>query len=195
VSSEPAKPGKTSSAVSEPGRPSLATIASLFFRIGNTTFGSGAATVVFLSQEMERRQWLARWQLDLFYAVARVVPGTNVLAFVAASAHAVRGWWGAMAAVLALSVPASGIVVLLTLLYERWHDDPVGGAVIGAAMAAIVGIIAGAAWILAWPRFVPGDRFRTAVLVIGAAALSFWISPLPVIALGALAGYFWPERE
>lgn len=181
--------------MSEPERPSLGTIARLFFRIGNSTFGSGAATVVFLSEEMHRRQWLARWQLDLFYAVARVVPGTNVLAFVAASAHAVRGWPGAIAAVLALSVPASGIVVLLTLLYERWHNHPIGGAAVGAAMASIVGIIAGAAWLLSWPRFVPGDRWRTAVLVAGAAILSLWISPLPVIAIGAVAGYFWPERE
>jgi chromate transporter len=181
--------------VSEPPRPSLATIAALFFRIGNKTFGSGAATVVLLSRDIEGRGWLPRWQLDLFYAVARIVPGTNVLAFIAACAHAVRGWPGAIAAVLALSVPASGVVVLLTLAYQRWHDHPVGGAAVGAAMASIVGIIAGAAWMLAWPRFLPGERIRTAALVIGAAVLSIWISPLPVIALGAIAGFFWPERR
>jgi chromate transporter len=181
--------------VSERERPSLATIAGLFFRVGNKTFGSGAATVVLLSREIEERRWLPRWQLDLFYAVARVVPGTNVLAFIAASAHAVRGWPGAIAAVLALSVPASAIVVLLTLIYERWHEHPVGGAAVGAAMAAIVGIIMGAAWLLAFPRFLPGERLRTAVLVAGAAILSLWLSPLQVLALGAIAGFFWPERS
>jgi chromate transporter len=195
MSSEPGKAGKTSFAASERERPSVGSIAHLFFRVGNQTFGSGAATVALLTREIERRNWLPRWQLNLFYAVARVVPGTNVIAFVAASAHAVRGWPGAIAAVLSLSIPASCIVVLLTLAYQRWNEHPLGGAAVGAAMAAIVGIIAGAAWLMAWPRFTSGERVRTALLVIGAALLSMWISPLPLMALGALAGYFWPERR
>ena len=195
MSSEPGKAGKTSYVVSEPERPSLASIAWLFFLVGNKTFGSGAATVALLSREIEQRNWLPRWKLDLFYAVARVVPGTNVIAFIAAAAHAVQGWPGAAAAVLALSIPASCVVVLLTLGYQRWHEHPVGGAAVGAAMAAIVGIICGAAWLMAWPRFRTGERLRTAFLVCGAVVLSIWISPLPVMALGALVGYLWPERR
>lgn len=186
---------RTSFAESSAARPSLAAIASLFFRVGNKTFGSGAATVVLLSREMAERQWLERWQSDLFFALARVVPGTNVMAFVAASAHALRGWIGMAVAISALSIPASAIVVLLTLAYERWYEHPVGGAIIGGAMAAIVGIIIGAAWILAAPRFIPGERVRTAALVGGAALLSMWLAPLTIIAMAAVAGYFWPEHE
>ena len=170
-------------------------MAGLFFRIGNKTFGSGAAAVALLSREMDRRRWLQRWQSDAIYALSRVVPGTNVLAFVAAAAHAVRGWPAAIAATLALSVPASCVVVGLTLAYERWHSSSIGSAVIGAAMAAIVGIVAGAAWLLAIDRFKPGARARTCILVFGAALLSFYLSPLTVMALGAAAGYVWPERR
>ena len=170
-------------------------MAGLFFRIGNKTFGSGAAAVALLSREMDERRWLEQWQSDAIYALSRVVPGTNVLAFVAATAHAVRGWPGAVAALLALSVPASCVVVALTLAYERWHAHPVGNAMIGAAMAAIVGIVAGAAWLLAVRQYQPGARVRTCVLVFGAALLSFYLSPLTVLALGAAAGYLWPERR
>lgn len=170
-------------------------MAGLFFRIGNKTFGSGAAAVALLSREMDERRWLPRWQSDAIYALSRVVPGTNVLAFVAATAHALRGWPGAVAAMLALSVPASCVVIALTLAYERWHETPVGSAVIGAAMAAIVGIVAGAAWLLAIDRYRPGARVRTGTLVFGAALLSFYLPPLTVMALGAAAGYLWPERR
>lgn len=175
--------------------PGLTELAAVVCRIGITTFGSGTTTVILLSREMTERKWLLQRQCDSFYALARVVPGTNVLAFVASSAHAVRGWVGAAAAVVALSVPASFVVVALTLAYERWHNHPAGGAVIGAAMASIAGIILGAAWLLSRPRFVRGDRIRAFLLVAGAAALSQWISPLMVIGAAAVAGYFWPDRS
>lgn len=166
----------------------------MYFRIGNQTFGSGTTTVVLLSREMTERGWLNQMQCDFFYALARVVPGTNVLAFVAASAFAVRSWRGALAAILVYTVPASVVVIGLTLLYQRWHDHPIGGAAIGAAMSSIVGIIVSAAWLLTAPRLRTGDWVRTVVLVVTAVVLSFWLSPLAVIALAAVAGYFWPER-
>ena len=55
--------------------------------------------------------------------------------------------------------------------------------------------VAGAAWLLAIDRFKPGARARTCILVFGAAMLSFYLSPLTIMALGAAAGYVWPERR
>lgn len=176
-------------------RPSLASLAGVYFRIGNQTFGSGSTTIILLTREFIERGWLSQMQCDFFFALARVVPGTNVLAFVSGSAYAMRSWRGALAAVFAYTVPASLIVIALTLLYQRWHAHPVGGAAIGAAMAAIVGIIVGAAWLLVAPRLRSGDVLRTITLVLAAIVLSFRISPLAIIGLAAVAGYFWPERE
>ena len=93
------------------------------------------------------------------------------------------------------SASASAVVIVLTLLYQRWNTHPVGEAFIGAAMSAIVGIIAGASWLLAAPRFIAGDRIRTASFVVGALALSFVASPLTVIAVAAVVGWFWPEKR
>jgi chromate transporter len=174
-------------------RPSLGALAALFFRVGNKTFGSGNTTMVLLGREMIERHWLDSWQFDLYYTLARVVPGTNVLAFVASAAYAVRGWAGTLAAMAALSIPASGVIILLTLGYQRWHDHLIGGAFITAAMSAIVGIIAGASWLMAWPQFRHGNRVRTAALVLGGLALSFWLAPLTVLLLAAAVGWFWGD--
>lgn len=179
----------------KPESPAFHQLAGLYSRIGNTTFGSGTTTVALLIRELTERRWLERWQCDMIYTLSRVVPGTNLLAFVATTAYSIRGWRGAVVAVLALSIPASCIIVLLTLGYHQWHDHPVGGRAIGAAVAAIVGIIAGAAFLLAWPRFRPGERVRTAVLAGTAAVFSPWLSPLTILALAAVAGYFWRARE
>jgi chromate transporter len=176
-------------------RPSLRALAALFFKIGNKTFGSGNTTMVLLGREMIERRWLEQWQFDLYYTLARVVPGTNVLAFVASAAHAVRGWPGTIAAMAALSIPASSVIILLTLGYQRWHEHPVGGAFITAAMSAIVGIIAGASWLMAWPQFRRGRRARTAGLVLGGVVFSFWLTPLKVLVLAAAIGWFWRGTE
>ena len=149
--------------------------------------------MVLLSREMNHRGWLERWQTDLYYTLARIVPGTNVIAFVAAAGYAVRGWRGCLAAILALSLPASAIVVLLTLAYQHARDTAFGGAFINACMAAIVGIIVAAGTLLATPRFRSGERVRTSFLVGLAVVLSFWIPPLTVMVLTAVIGFFWPE--
>lgn len=148
-----------------------------------------------LGQTMVERGWIGPAQFDLNFTLARVAPGTNVLAFVIGAGYAARGWLGGIVALFSLSAPAACIVVLLTLAYQRWSGSPLGHSVVTATAASIVGIIVGAAWLLAKPRVAKREYLRTAVLVLGALILSFWMPPLQIMAIGALLGYCWPERQ
>ena len=66
-------------------KPSLSQLTKVFFKIGNTTFGGGYVTMGMMGREMvETRQWLKASEFDLAFALARVTPGTNLLAFCAA---------------------------------------------------------------------------------------------------------------
>ena len=150
--------------------------------------------MVLVGRESVDRRWVDEPRVDLLFTLARVVPGTNVLAFIASTAYAIRGWAGAIAAILALCVPASCVIVLLTLGYQRWHGHPIGGAFITAAMSAIAGIIVGASWLIAAPKLVAGARVRTAILVALGLGLSPFLSPLTILIVGAAVGFFWPER-
>src|SRR5438309_8949921 len=59
----------------------LARLTAVFFRIGNTTFGGGDPTVAALRRELiDRKGWLTDNDYAIAYALARVTPGTNVLA-------------------------------------------------------------------------------------------------------------------
>jgi chromate transport protein ChrA len=190
VSSAPAKPTRTLSGASK--QPSLLTLARIAARTGVGTFGSGNLTSILLGRELEERGWFGRAQFDLCFTIARAVPGTNLLACVAAIGWYVRGWPGAIVFVVALSVPASVAVILLTLGYQTWHAHPVGKPAIEAAMSSIVGVIAASSWFLirAQPRSV-----RTGAMVLGALALSPYLAPISVMVLAALAGYYWQERQ
>lgn len=168
----------------------------IFLRIGNLTFGGGEPTMAALQQELvERRGWLSPERYGLAYALARITPGTNVLAFCAAAAWYVRGWPAALGAVLASTAPSALLTVVLTVLYEEVKGNRAAAGAIAGLLAAAVGMMAAAAWNLVRPRLGHGDRLRTALLAGGSLALLAGLSvpPIPVLALAAAVGAVWPR--
>lgn len=165
-------------------------LARVFLLIGNTTWASGAATLARLRDELvDRRRALRNEDWTLAYAIARVAPGTNVLAFCASAGWAIRGWPGAIAAVLALQIPASIIIVSLTVAYTRgWFDRMMPGA-----MAAVTGMIAGGALLLLRPYLRRHVLLRSIVFAAAALALLPWLSPVVILLLSGIAGALWRE--
>ena len=171
----------------------LRTLGGIVLRTGLATFGSGNTTTVLIGRELDRRGWLPPDRFDLFFTVARAAPGTNLMAFVAAVGWHLRGWRGVAVSLAALSIPASVVVVLLTLAYGAWHLHPAGGRAIDAAMAAIVGIMAASSWLIVQPKLRGG--IRTAALTLFGLLASRYLSPIVIMAVAATLGYVWKERE
>ena len=83
---------------------SLRRLLFLSLRVGNSTFGGGEPTMAVFQRELVgRRGWLSPEQYGLAYGLARVTPGTNVLAFCAAAGWQLLKWPGALAVVLGLA--------------------------------------------------------------------------------------------
>jgi len=178
--------------------PTLRELGKIFLRVGNMTFGSGAASTVLLREDIvERRGWLGKHQFALCYALARVTPGTNLFALFTAAGWYLRGWPGAIVATVAASLPASIIVILLTLGYLAIYTSRLGQAAIIGAMAAVMGTILAGAWLLIEPDVLSRNWFRTLTLVIGAMVLSlgFSVPPMPIVGLAAIVGFVWPESK
>src|SRR4051794_19443022 len=105
-------------------RPTLRAIAGVFARYANTTFGGGSATIAVLKDAIVvDRQWLDEDQFALDYALSRLTPGTNLLAFCTAAGWTARRWSGALVALLAASLPCSILAVLVTVFYEQLRDN------------------------------------------------------------------------
>src|SRR5688572_7006891 len=168
----------------------------LFLRIGNTTFGGGDPTMAALEREMvERRRWITPEQFGLSYSLARLTPGTNVLAFSAATAWIVRGWLGAILAVLGSSVPPAILAVWLVHAYDVWVRNAAAQAMMSGMVAAVAGMTAAGAVLLFRGQAGRAGLTRGLFLSGAAALLVGWlgVSPVIVLALGALAGYLWEE--
>ena len=171
--------------------PSLGAVTAVFFRIVNLTFGGGGPTMAALEREMvERRKWLDAQDYGLVYGLARLTPGTNLIAFCAGAAWIVRRWGGAVFAVLAATAPSSLLVVWLAWGYDSIKANPTAKGAVAGALAAAVGMMIAASWNLLKPAIRRGSWKWAAAFAVAAAVLVLKasVAPIQVLALAALAG-------
>ena len=176
----------------------LLELARVYLRIGNTTFGGGDATIAALQREfVNKRKILAQEQFGILNGLARVTPGTNMIAFIAGSAWIFRGWTAAIVAVAVVTIPTAVLAVIITDAYETWSRNVYAGAAISAVTSAAIGMMFAAAWLLMRSQLRGSRIFRSVALVLGSFLLS-WKTPISAVqtfAIAALVGYLWPEPK
>jgi chromate transporter len=178
---------------------SLRKLTGIFFRIGNTTFGGGYITMAVLGRELvDLRGWITKEDYALAFALARVTPGTNVVAFCAAAGWLVLGWTGAMVAVLASCAPSAALAVVILQGIESGSGHPL----LVGAIAATVAAVSGTMWsIVLWlvRPFLRGfGKSLRAVLIAGGAFLASWkfhITPVPILIATTAAALLWRDRK
>jgi chromate transporter len=174
----------------------LSTLTGIFLRIGNTTFGGGDPTITALQRELvERRKAITPEQYGAVYALARVTPGTNMLAFCAGAGWALHGWMGAIFGVGAVTVPSAVIALVLLNVFEILMRNPVAASAIEAMIASAVGLMFAGAWLLVRPYVTRSNLLRTSVLLVAVFLLTWKpvLSPLQALGAAALAGFVWRE--
>jgi chromate transporter len=175
----------------------LRRVVALFLRLGAFTFGGGDPTMAaFYTEAVTARQWVAPETYGLVYALARITPGTNLIAFGAGLAWELGGWIGALVCVLAMSLPAAFLTALLTIGYERWKSNPTAMAAIAGVLAGAVGLIVTSVWqLLARDLRSRRPRIVARALTIAGGALllgvRFGTPPIAVLGLAAAAGWAW----
>lgn len=182
--------------VSTVSRPSLGAFTSVVFRIGNTTFGGGYITIMMLGRDfVDRRRWLKQGEYDLAFSLARVTPGTNIVAFCAAIGSLMKGWPGALAAVLAITVPSAAIAVALMQTFVSWRNQPWAMAALAGTVAAVTGMMWATVWMLAKPHLGKKKNSLRAITILGGCCLAAWlgVNPLPIILVATVVGFLWTE--
>ncbi len=180
---------------SDPGLPQ---IASFFGRYANLTLGGGSATsAVMHSEIVGKRRWINDDQFGLSFALGRITPGTNLLACCTAIGWILRGFSGAIVALLASSIPCAIMVVILTALFARWQENSFAQAAIQGAVAAAVGITVKTCWTIAHPYFKSGARVRVVTIAVAAFMLHV-VGGLPAISvllIAAVVGFILPVQK
>ena len=178
-------------------KPTLRELTGIFLRVGNTTFGGGLPTIAALQRELvEQHHWLSPEDYALAFSLARVTPGTNVIAFCAAVGAQILGFWGAFAGALSETVPSAVLAVLMTQGYESWRSNAWVMAGISGTIAAVAGMMWASIYSLVSPHFRDvASALRAAAITLAAffAISKFGLGPLAIIVLAALVGLIWKE--
>lgn len=102
----------------------LATLYSLFFRMGAVTFGGGYAMLPILRREIiEKRGWLDEETIMDFYALSQGLPGIisiNVSVFIGYRRRKVPG---AIAAALGMASPCIIIISIIAFFLSNFKDN------------------------------------------------------------------------
>jgi chromate transporter len=161
----------------------IGTLFLFFLKAGAFVFGSGLAIVPFLyGGVVGRFHWLTERQFVDAVAVAMITPGPVVITagFIG---YLVAGVAGAATAAVAVFVPPYLIVIAGAPYYRRFAQNSQVKAFVQGVTAAVVGAIAGAAFILGKRSLVDLPTILIAIATF--ALLQFRRLPEPVLILVA----------
>lgn len=173
--------------MSQTGRVSEVFVA--FLKLGLTAFGGPVAHLGYFRDEfVTRRGWLSDRAYADLVALCQFLPGpaSSQTGFALGLMRA--GWWGALAAFVAFTLP-SALLMVVFAGGAAWLGGPVGQGVIAGLKIVAVAIVAQAVWGMA--RNLCPDAAR-ATLAVGAVAVLAFVpgagGMVAAIALGLVAG-------
>jgi len=111
---------------SEAARTTLLQIYAAFFRVGLLTFGGGIAMLPMLEREcVVKHKWASQEHMTEYFAISQCMPGiiaVNVATFVGKE---VRGFKGALAAMLGVISPSILVILIIAMLLQNFASYPV----------------------------------------------------------------------
>lgn len=164
-----------------------------FLKIGAFTFGGGYAMIPLIQHEViNHRRWLREGEFIELLTIAQTAPGPIALNTAVFVGYKLRGYRGALMAVLGVVVPSFMIILVVAMFFADirdnvWVDAAFKGmrpAVVALIVAPIVGLTRGMnVWLMA---------------VAVATALVVWyygLSPVWFLMAGALGGVLWVAKR
>jgi chromate transporter len=134
---------------SSPG--TLWQLTSYFLKLGTIGFGGPVALVGYMQRDLvERRRWIDDEEYKLGLALAQIMPGPLAAQLAIAIGYFAHGVLGATLVGLAFVLPSFLMVLALSALYVSFGGLWWMQAVFYGVSAAVIGIIAIAAYKLAW---------------------------------------------
>ena len=158
----------------------------IFFKIGAFTLGSGYAIVPVIEYEIvDKRKWFEREEFHDQFTLAQSVPGPFSLNTAVFVGYKMKGFWGALSAVVGLVLPAFAIMLMVAIFLSGYRDNPIVAAAFKGLRPCVVGLIA-----------VPCVRMLIKMniwqMLLGFAALALicftGMSPIYMLMAGAALG-------
>jgi chromate transporter len=156
-----------------------------FIRASSLHVGAAAAAAA-LRRDLVDTGRLPSGAFDEAYAVARVTPGTNLLAMYTLLGHRFAGWLGGLTALGVGALIPTIIAVLLGAAYVEYSDHPVARDAMQGARAGALAVF-GWAVVRLWRPQIQRHRGRGIALAFATLAMTLAL-PIPPFAILLVAG-------
>lgn len=164
----------------------LLTMFGSFFKIGLFTFGGGYAMVPIIQREViDRRGWIDRDEFVELLTLAQSAPGPIALNTSVFVGYKVRGYAGALAALLGVVVPAFTVILIVAIYFAQFRENVYVNAAFKGMRPAVVALIVSP--IVSLSRGMGAWKYALAAAV----ALFVWwsgVSPIWLIIVAAGVG-------
>ncbi len=175
--------------------PRLLEIMRVFLVIGAVAFGGQGGLLALLSRDLvEARGWVDEAEIAEAFTYVQLLPGAVVVQVVAYLGYRLRGWAGAATATIFFLLPSVVAMLALAAAYQRVvtvHGIP---AALNGLTAAVVGLIALAAYKQA--RKAVKDRLGVMITIcVFAAAVWRHINPAVLVVAAGMLGVLREARS
>lgn len=157
-----------------------------FFKIGTFTFGSGYAMIPMIEKAVvDQKKWFEKEDFYNQFALAQSAPGPFALNTAVFVGYKMRGWWGALAAVLGAVIPSFTIILVIAIYLTDFSENSYVVAAFKGIRPAVIALI-----VVPFIRMMKPLKWPFICLAV-AVALLIWltgVSPIWFILLGAAVG-------
>ena len=165
--------------VTKTTQPALLQLFLAFLKLGATAFGGPAMVAHIRTLAVQKKQWLDEVAFRNGVALCQTIPGATAMqasAYVGLRVHGVRG---AATSFVGFGLPAFLLMLLLSVLYARFHDASLVASTFAGLRALVVALVGhaaftfGTSYLKRWQDFV----------IVPVAALLFWVGLSPVLVI------------
>ncbi|MBQ5372889.1 MAG: chromate transporter [Rikenellaceae bacterium] len=164
----------------------LLTMFGSFFKIGLFTFGGGYAMVPIIQREViDHRGWVDRDEFVELLTLAQSAPGPIALNTSVFVGYKMRGYAGALAALLGVVVPAFTVILIVAIYFAQFRENVYVNAAFKGMRPAVVALIVSP--IVSLSRGMGAWKY---VLAAAVALFVWWsgVSPIWLIVVAAVVG-------
>lgn len=164
----------------------LLTMFGSFFKIGLFTFGGGYAMVPIIQREViDHRGWIDRDEFVELLTLAQSAPGPIALNTSVFVGYKMRGYAGALAALLGVVVPAFTVILIVAIYFAQFRENVYVNAAFKGMRPAVVALIVSP--IVSLSRGMGAWKY---VLAAAVALFVWWsgVSPIWLIVVAAVVG-------
>ncbi|MCM3767724.1 chromate transporter [Neobacillus niacini] len=161
-----------------------------FLKISPITFGGGYAMTTLIELEVvNKNKWIKKEEIIDVFTIAQTLPGAVAINSAIFIGYRVAGLLGAVISLIGILFPTFSIVILVSLIYFLFKDNPLIKAAFNGIGASIIALILYAG-ITIGKSAIKGKTSLFLTILSLLLLIIFHINPILLIIGGAFIGMF-----